>query len=85
MATAEAGSSQPTLPVHGASVLPSVIIDTYNCELEDEEGFVGDKACKSAFHEILDRVREEPPKVRRSGEKSSPRERLRRRRLFKAP
>jgi hypothetical protein len=39
------------------SVLPSVIVDTYNCELEDEDGFLGDKASKSAFHDILDRVR----------------------------
>jgi hypothetical protein len=57
MATAESRSSKPTLPVHGASVLPSVIVDAYNCELEDQEGFVGDKASKSAFHDILDRIR----------------------------
>jgi predicted NBD/HSP70 family sugar kinase len=47
----------PTLPVHGASVLPSVIVDAYNCELEDDDGFVGDKASKAAFHEILDHIR----------------------------
>src|SRR5437763_1590389 len=57
MAKAEARSDGPTLPVHGALVLPSVLVDTYACELEDEEGFVGNKASKSAFHEILDRVR----------------------------
>ena len=57
MATAEARISKPTLPVHGGSVLPSVIVDAYNCELEDEVGFVGDKASKSGFHDILDRIR----------------------------
>jgi hypothetical protein len=57
MATGDGRSSRPTLPVHGASVLPSAIVDAYNCELEDDEGFVGDKASKSAFHDILDRLR----------------------------
>jgi predicted NBD/HSP70 family sugar kinase len=39
---------------HGAERLPSVDIDSYNLELKDEEGFVGDRASKSAFHEILE-------------------------------
>jgi hypothetical protein len=39
---------------HGAERLPSVDIDSYNLELKDEEGFVGDRASKGAFHEILE-------------------------------
>jgi predicted NBD/HSP70 family sugar kinase len=46
-------------------VLPSVRVDAYNCELEDEDGFVGDKASKVAFRNILDRVRKA---LRTSGE-----------------
>jgi predicted NBD/HSP70 family sugar kinase len=35
-------------------VLPSVEVDSYNVEIEDEEGFVGDKASRKAFQNILD-------------------------------
>jgi predicted NBD/HSP70 family sugar kinase len=59
------GGQQPTLPTHGASTLPSVEVDSYNLELEDEEGFIGDKASKAAFRQILDGVRKV---VRESGE-----------------
>jgi predicted NBD/HSP70 family sugar kinase len=48
---------QAQLPVHGASVLPSVIVDSYNLEVEDNDGFVGDRANKSAFWEIVDKWR----------------------------
>ena len=39
---------------HGADRLPSVDIDGYNIELKDEDGFVGDRASRSAFHAILE-------------------------------
>jgi hypothetical protein len=39
---------------HGAGRLPSVEIDTYNIELKDENGFLGDRASKGAFQKILD-------------------------------
>lgn len=42
------------LPVHGAAMLPSVRIDSYNVEIEDQDGFVGDKASKQAFWSLLD-------------------------------
>lgn len=43
---------------HGALRLPSVDIDSYNIGLKDDEGgFLGDRACKSAFQAILDRWR----------------------------
>jgi predicted NBD/HSP70 family sugar kinase len=45
------------LPTHGAAVLPSVRVDSYNLEVQDEDGFLGDKASKSAFWEILDKWR----------------------------
>ncbi|MBS7703363.1 ROK family protein [Chelatococcus asaccharovorans] len=47
----------PAVGVHGADVLPSVIVETYNAELRDDEGFVGDRAAKGAFTEILDNLR----------------------------
>jgi hypothetical protein len=42
---------------HGATRLPSVDIDSFNIELKDDEGFVGDRASKGAFREILDHWR----------------------------
>jgi predicted NBD/HSP70 family sugar kinase len=42
---------------HGSSRLPSVDIDTFNIELKDEEGFLGDRASKGAFRKILDNWR----------------------------
>jgi hypothetical protein len=37
----------------GSSTLPLVEIDTYNEELRDPEGFIGDRATRRAFHAIL--------------------------------
>jgi hypothetical protein len=42
---------------HGATRLPSVDVDSYNSELEDENGFIGDAASKSAFRDLLDKWR----------------------------
>jgi predicted NBD/HSP70 family sugar kinase len=42
---------------HGAARLPSVDVDTFNIELKDEEGFLGDRASKGAFRKIFDRWR----------------------------
>src|SRR6266480_969487 len=39
---------------HGASRLPWVEIDSFNLELKDEEGFLGDRASKGAFRETLE-------------------------------
>lgn len=49
---------EPTLPAHGATVLPEVTVETYNAELRDNDGFVGDRASKRAFQSILDDWRE---------------------------
>ncbi len=43
---------------HGARTLPAVTVDTYNEELRDDEGFVGDRASGRAFRAILDDWRE---------------------------
>jgi predicted NBD/HSP70 family sugar kinase len=43
---------------HGATRLPSVDVDSFNIELKDDDGFIGDRACKGAFRKILDDLRE---------------------------
>ena len=43
---------------HGATRLPSVEVDSFNIELKDDNGFLGDRASKGAFREILDGLRE---------------------------
>ena len=50
---------------HGGRVLSAVTVDTYNEELRDEDGFVGDRASGRAFRAILDDWRE---KLRAQGE-----------------
>jgi predicted NBD/HSP70 family sugar kinase len=47
-----------TLPIHGALSLPAVDVDSYSLEVEDDEGFAGDKANKGAFSRILDELRQ---------------------------
>ncbi len=42
---------------HGATRLPSVDVDSFNIELKDEDGFLGDRASKGAFRKILDSLR----------------------------
>ena len=55
----------PLPVVHGASSLPAVIVDGYNLKLRDKDGFIGDKASKSAFQQKLDDWRK---RVRNGGE-----------------
>lgn len=42
---------------HGASRLPSVDVDSFNIELKDDDGFLGDRASKGAFRDILEEWR----------------------------
>ena len=42
---------------HGAKALPSVEVDSYNLELKDDEGFLGDRASRPAFHAFLENWR----------------------------
>ncbi|WLB54004.1 ROK family protein [Bradyrhizobium japonicum] len=53
------------IATHGAARLPSVDIDSFNIEMKDEDGFLGDRASKGAFREILERWRKP---LRKSGE-----------------
>ncbi|MCP3407550.1 ROK family protein [Bradyrhizobium sp. CCGB01] len=53
------------IAAHGASRLPSVEIDSFNVELKDEEGFIGDRASKGAFRDILEKWRKP---LRKTGE-----------------
>lgn len=50
---------------HGAGRLPSVEVDSFNVELKDEGGFMGDRASKGAFRKILERWRK---LLRKNGE-----------------
>ena len=50
---------------HGATRLPSVDVDSFNIELKDDEGFLGDRASKGAFRKIFDRWRKP---LRKTGE-----------------
>jgi len=56
-------NSLPTVAVHGALRLPSVDVDSYNLELKDDEGFIGDRASKGAFRKIIENWRKELRKV----------------------
>src|SRR4051812_5091357 len=55
--------ARPILAEHGATVLPRVEVDSYNLEIKDEEGFLGDRANKGAFRAILDNWRSSLRKV----------------------
>jgi hypothetical protein len=47
----------PALGRHGATLLPAVEVDSCNLELKDDEGFLGDRASRQAFHSILENWR----------------------------
>jgi predicted NBD/HSP70 family sugar kinase len=55
----------PSIAEHGASRLPSVELDSYNIELKDDEGFIGDRASKGAFRDIIENWRKP---LRKAGE-----------------
>ena len=44
----------PALPVHGATRLPSVDVDSYNLEIRDDEGFIGDRVTKGVFRKLIE-------------------------------
>jgi len=47
----------PVLGIHGSAHLPTVDVDSYNLELKDDEGFLGDRASRQAFHSLLENWR----------------------------
>jgi predicted NBD/HSP70 family sugar kinase len=61
----EKTNAAPALATHGATRLPSVEIDSYNVTARDDEGFVGDRASKDAFREIIENLRKP---LRKGGE-----------------
>jgi predicted NBD/HSP70 family sugar kinase len=58
-------STAPVIAAHGTAQLPSVILDSYNVEIKDDKGFVGDRASNRAFRETLEEWRKA---VRHNGE-----------------
>ncbi|MET0543683.1 MAG: ROK family protein [Variovorax sp.] len=63
-----ASEAQPpaaAVPAHGATELPSLVVQSYSLELRDADGFVGDNASQTAFRELLDKWRK---RVSRRGE-----------------
>src|SRR4051812_2646336 len=53
----------PAVAAHGALRLPSVEVDSYNVELKDGAGFIGDRASKGAFRQIIESWRSELRKI----------------------
>jgi hypothetical protein len=43
--------------LHGAARLPKIAVRGYNVELQDDEGFVGDRASQGAFRQLIDNWR----------------------------
>src|ERR1700733_15757873 len=59
---------QTTLPGgagRGSRPLPSVDVDSYNVELKDNEGFIGDRVSRGAFRNVIERIRKS---LRRAGD-----------------
>ena len=54
----QTASTSLGLAGHGAGRLTAVHIETYNAELRDEDGFIGDRASGRAFRAILEDGRE---------------------------
>jgi len=53
-----AESAPAPLLAHGMEQLSLIVVDAYNAELRNTDGFVGDRASKRAFQAILDDWRE---------------------------
>jgi predicted NBD/HSP70 family sugar kinase len=53
----------PPIAAHGAMILPSVGVDSYNVEIKDDEGFLGDRVTKGSFREIIENWRKSLRKV----------------------
>jgi predicted NBD/HSP70 family sugar kinase len=58
MSDRRASQAPAALPSHGAQLLPSVSVDSYNLELRDDDGaFLGDRVNKGAFRKMIDGLR----------------------------
>lgn len=47
----------PLVGMHGTAQLPRVEVDSYNLELKENGGFLGDRASKKALYALLDKWR----------------------------
>ncbi len=45
------------IAAHGAAQLPGIVLDSYNVEAKDGDGFIGDRASNRAFRAILEDLR----------------------------
>lgn len=54
---------RPNPFVHGSKLHEAVVVDSYNVELRDGDGFLGDRASKGAFFSLLERRREQTRQV----------------------
>lgn len=50
-------TAAPAIGQHGAAQLPAVDVDSFNLELKDEDGFLGDRANHAAFYDLLEKWR----------------------------
>jgi hypothetical protein len=50
-------SSVHGIAAHGVARLPAVEVESYNVELKDDEGFIGDRASKGAFRSFVENWR----------------------------
>jgi predicted NBD/HSP70 family sugar kinase len=50
-------ATRSTIARHGATQLPGVLVDSYNLEIKEDEGFLGDRANKGAFRELIENWR----------------------------
>ncbi|MET1029243.1 MAG: hypothetical protein ABWY00_18885, partial [Dongiaceae bacterium] len=49
----KSGDAVPPIGVHGAALLPRIDVRSYNLEMKDKDGFVGDKASGRAFRSFI--------------------------------
>ena len=49
--------SAPPIGSHGSADLPAVTVESYNIEIRDHEGFIGDRASKGAFLDLIEELR----------------------------
>jgi len=64
-AMAQPAATLTPIAGHGAARLPAVNVDSYNVELKDQDGFLGDRANKQVFRDMLESWRK---KLRKLGD-----------------
>jgi hypothetical protein len=71
------------MPAHGARELPAVLVDSYNVELREAGGFIGDRASSRAFRSILDDWRDRLRRIADDPLGEQPSDKVQRRELDK--